>query len=399
MSTLLTDWSKSDHNISDRLILAVKNKDVAALNHGARQYLKLEGKLTGNEIALAGNHYMKGDKILITRTNKELGLINGDLAELVVASEGKFTIKLAGGEGIQDQKISFNPSEYNGFRHGYATTVFKAQGASIADVYMFHNGFAGIRNSYVSLSRNKIDLNLYANKESTSNLNSLIRQLSQDAEAGSSLSYLTESELEDRGVSYRLANDKNMLVRGFNSLLDFASDTATKLTDKYIPSAEYYNYKEPSQKYEPVEKVIEKTFAEIEEYSQAIIEEKLVVGGNAFYGSDKSKTTSASNESLNVAANINIINNAHNTASSNVISAKVNDAEVGILSHGEDKLKKSAKTRFYANVDRIRAQKLYESQKDEWDSEYKQLQSEIRFKAEFITRDLLGDPNKRLSNG
>ena len=52
MSALLTDWSKSDHDISDRLILAVKNKDVAALNHGARQYLKLEGKLTGNEIAV-----------------------------------------------------------------------------------------------------------------------------------------------------------------------------------------------------------------------------------------------------------------------------------------------------------------------------------------------------------
>ena len=65
MSALLTNWSKSDHDIGDRLILAVKNKDVAALNHGARQYLKLEGKLTGNEIAVAGNHYMKGDRILI----------------------------------------------------------------------------------------------------------------------------------------------------------------------------------------------------------------------------------------------------------------------------------------------------------------------------------------------
>ena len=157
MSALLTDWSKSNHDIGDRLILAVKNKDVAALNHGARQYLKLEGKLTGNEIALAGNHYMKGDKILITKTNKDLGLINGDLAELVLASEDKFIIKLAGVAEGQGKKISFNPSEYNGFRHGYATTVFKAQGASIADVYMFHNGFAGIRNSYVSLSRNKMD--------------------------------------------------------------------------------------------------------------------------------------------------------------------------------------------------------------------------------------------------
>ena len=100
---------------------------------------------------------MMGDRILITKTNKELGLINGDLAELVLAREDKFTIRLAGGVEGQGKKISFNPAEYNSFRHGYASTVFKAQCASIADVYIFHNGFAGIRNSYVSLSRNKID--------------------------------------------------------------------------------------------------------------------------------------------------------------------------------------------------------------------------------------------------
>ena len=118
MSALLADWSKGDHDIRDRLILAIKKKDVAALNHGARQYLKLEVKqLTGNEIAIAGNHYMKGDRIFITKINKELGLINGDLAKSVFVSEDKLTIKLAGREG-QNQKISFNASEYNGFRHG-----------------------------------------------------------------------------------------------------------------------------------------------------------------------------------------------------------------------------------------------------------------------------------------
>lgn len=418
MNVLLSDWSKSDHNISDRLILTVKNKDVAALNHGARQYLKLEGKLTGNEIAVAGNHYMKGDKILITKTNKELGLINGDLAELVLASEGKFTIKLAVEAKDQDKKISFNPSEYNGFRHGYATTVFKAQGASIADVYMFHNGFAGIRNSYVSLSRNKIDLNLYANKKSTSNLNSLIRQLSEDAEAGSSLSYLTARELEYKAISHKLANDKNRFVRGFNSLLDFASNTATKLTDKYIPSSQYYNYKEPKVKYEPANKVIEKTYSKIEEHHQAILEEKMVVGGNIFNNGDKSsfnsasttsssksKDISAGNEIIGVMSNLNITGNTSSAVLSNTGNIKnenANNQEAIIISSQiseSGKTRQSAKTRFYANADRFRSQKIYESQKEEWSMESEQLKSELKFKAEYITRDLLGDPNKRLSNG
>ena len=411
MSTLLNDWSKSDYNISDRLILTVKNNDVAALNHGARQYLKLEEKLTGNEIAIAGNHYMKGDKILITKTNKELGLTNGDLAELVVVSKGKFTIKLAGAEKEQNKKISFNPSEYNSFRHGYATTIFKAQGANIKGVYVYHDGFAGIRNSYVALSRFAEELKLYANKESTSNLNSLIRQLSQDAEAGSSLSYLTDKELEYRATSHKLANDKNRFVRGFNSLLDFVNSAATKFTDKYIPSSQYYNYKEPKAKYEPVFQVIEKTYNKIKEHNQVIMEEKMVVSGNIFNSSDKSsskpksKDIPAGNENTGVMGNLNITSSTSSAiyrdrgiidnAISNTPEAAASSSQI----HAQDKTRHSVKTRFYANLDILRAQKQYEAQQEEWSREYEQLKSELKFKVEYIVRDLLGDPNKRLSNG
>lgn len=269
IESLIKDWNKSKYNISDRLILAVKNSDVAALNNGVRQYLKLSGDLKGEEFAVADNHYMQGDRVLITKTNKELGLVNGDLAEITHASSGKFTIKLrdnttsdSAEEGFRE--ISFNPSEYSGFRYGYATTVFKEQGANILDVFVYHNRFAGIRNSYVAMSRMVEELKLYVNKESTANKHILIGQLSHDAEAGSSLSYLTESELKSKQLNSVLANDSRTIVRGFNKFIDFVGNTATKLADKYIPSSEYYNYREPKGQYESVEKVIEKTYFEIE---------------------------------------------------------------------------------------------------------------------------------------
>ena len=50
MQVLLADWSKSKESIRDRLIIAVTNRDVNALNHGARQYLKLSGDLRGEEV-------------------------------------------------------------------------------------------------------------------------------------------------------------------------------------------------------------------------------------------------------------------------------------------------------------------------------------------------------------
>ena len=118
MQELLGDWSSSKYGIGDRIILAVENKHVNALNAGARQYLKANGKLEGEEISVSGNYYMKGDRVLITGTNKELGVINGDLGEVIEASTEKFIISILGSEKI----IEFNPKEYDGFRHGYATT-------------------------------------------------------------------------------------------------------------------------------------------------------------------------------------------------------------------------------------------------------------------------------------
>ena len=399
MQLLLSDWSKSDYEISDRVILAVKNKDVAALNHGVREHLKLKDRLVGDEIAVGGNHYMKGDRILITKTNKNLGVINGDIAEIIDISLKKFTIRFASGNKENNKEISFNPSKYHGFRHGYATTIFKAQGASIKDVYVFHNGFAGIRNSYVALSRNINELNLYSNKEATTSTVMLIKQLSQDAEAGSSLAYLTKEELEFRALDQRLANDSSRFIRGVNSIIDFASNTATKIADKYLPSSEYYNYKEPKKRTESAEYVIDRTYEEIEQKNQ-IIMEKLVVGDHASSSSKSMVTSAADNRNINVITNIGITN----SESSNVNNDKNNNNNKEITGSattavGVGKVRQSAKSRFYAKADKIRSQQRYQAQKEEWGLEYERLKSEIRFKAERITRDLLGDPNKHLSNG
>ena len=191
MEALLLDWHKSKQSLENKLIIAVKNKDVDILNLGARQYLKASGYLQGKEIAIGVNHYMHGDRILIKQTNKELGLNNGDLLEITHVSKEQFTVKNAAGK-----EISFDPSKYNGFRHGYATTVFKAQGVSINDVFVLHDGFATIRNSYVALSRNVKDLNLYINNQATRSTEHLIKQLSYDPDSSSSLNYFTKGDLE-----------------------------------------------------------------------------------------------------------------------------------------------------------------------------------------------------------
>jgi Ti-type conjugative transfer relaxase TraA len=369
MQSLLADWSKSEEKISDRLIIAVKNIDVAALNHGARQYLKLEGVLSGEEIAVGGSHYMKGDRILIKETNKDLGLINGDFATVMHASKERFVVSL---EDVKDESdkpsdnskiVEFAPSEYRGFRHGYATTVFKAQGASIRDVYVFHDGFAGIRNSYVALSRNVNNLHLYINNQATKSIPHLIKQLGHDPEIGSSLSYFSQKDLADRFIANAPKQHKGLVGSLVGGFVDYASRQLTGLVDKHMPDSEYYNYKAPELKREKVEEVLGYVAQEInEEFDKEIIVERAVVGGNS-------------------SGNIEVQGRG--------VSSTLNS----------NNTRQSSKERFYANADYIRSRVSHLDRKAEWDSDMERLRSEVKFKTESIARDLLGEPNKTLSNG
>jgi Ti-type conjugative transfer relaxase TraA len=348
MQELLSNWNDSKYDIGDRIILAVENKHVNALNAGARQYLKANGKLEGEEISVSGNYYMKGDRILITATNKELRVINGDLGEVIGASTEKFIISILGSE----KTIEFNPKEYDGFRHGYATTIFKAQGASIKDVYVFHDKFSGIRNSYLSLSRHIDELRLYTNRESTIDMKMLVKQLSRDFDKGSSLQYLTEEEIRYRNN----VGEAKKTITG--RLLVGALNVLEKVTDKYIPKSEYYNYKEPARAITTVEKVNDRLVLE-EEALGFSVEHKIAVGENT--------------------------------------GTRISDVLREVSTTNKPRM--SAKERFYANADYVRGQKNRADLKAEWDRETEELRHMLKFKVESIACDLLGEPNKRLSNG
>jgi Ti-type conjugative transfer relaxase TraA len=369
MQSLIKDWHNSDYALNDRVILAVKNKDVLALNHGVREYLKQEGKLSGREFSLIDSFYMKGDKILITQTSKKLGLLNGDVGEITYVSEYKFIIKLG------EKEISFDPAEYNGFRHGYASTVFKSQGSSIKDVYVYHDGFSTIRNSYVSLSRHVNELNLYVNKGSTADMSHLARQLGNDFENSASLRYITQADhamnqSNEQTIAKMSRIDKMML-----GTYEFLEKNITKLADKYIPSSEYYNYVPPKQQNESVEQILDKTYAENQNtvFGERHVGEKLVVGDNVLKASNHDKQLS------------NVLSNVANIDSNNASTIK------------------GAKSRFYSNVDYVRNRgnsvARIEQLKVKWDNEALLLRKEVSFKAEQIAREMLGEPNKHLSSG
>lgn len=373
MDALVSNWDKSDERVKDRLILAVKNSDVRELNHRARQYLKLDGTLKGIEVKVGENHYMGGDRILLQKTNKDLGVVNGDLGKILEVAKDRFVIEMDVKEredrSNEYKIIELDPSKWSHFSHGYATTVFKAQGASIKDVYVYHDGFAGVRNSYVAVSRNINELNLYVNNQNTKSTEHLIKQLSYDPEKGSSLNYYSKEESIMHKQNTETLSNISLFDKALLGAYDFVSSHITKLTDKYLPKSEYYNYQEPRQKIEAVSEVIDKIHNQI-------YEQKLVVGGNISITNHNPRDT---NNTYNTS---NVLDTAHTLDTSDTAKPSL-----------------TPKSKFYANVDYIKNKEKYSLDvKTQLEKSTNILRQEANFKSEQIAIGLLGASNKHLSN-
>jgi len=112
----------------------------------------------------------------------------------------------------------------------------KAQGASIRGVFVFHDGFSTLKNSYVSMSRHVNDLRLYVNKQSTRNASTLINQLKYEKDYKASINYYTESELEN--IS-ELNKESTFLSGIISKAYETVKDFGAKILDKNLINHKY----------------------------------------------------------------------------------------------------------------------------------------------------------------
>ncbi|AFC74902.1 AAA family ATPase [Rickettsia parkeri] len=201
MARLINDWSNSKFAIDERLIITMRNAEVDSINQGIRELLKAQGFLTGQEYrhyvsSEKYEDYMAGDRILFKTTNKNLQIDNGDFATITSVSNDRFIAKTDNGK-----EVAFNPREV-GFKHGYASTVYKAQGSSIKDVYVLHNLAGNSRNSYVAMTRHIEEVKLYSNRETTKDMASLISQLSKSDNNLASINFKSLEELRTQEIKH-----------------------------------------------------------------------------------------------------------------------------------------------------------------------------------------------------
>lgn len=261
LNDLMYAWSKDmrDDPSPTKLILAQRNVDVDALNLAARDLIRYSGKLGDKDYAIMTkrgvSYFAEGDRIQLTETDKHQNLFNGNFGVIQKLSETLCTILQDNGE-----EVTFNPETYIGLRHGYAGTIYKAQGSTLPKTYVLHDRSTNLNNSYVSLTRQTEDLKVFATFNETHSLQHMAQQIGRQHGKEASLKYTTVKDLQKSTQQHSL----------IQKMSDTAREVTTKVKDHFHKNEDFYRIEKRDalqpQKVEtkdPVFQMAGKTFGEI----------------------------------------------------------------------------------------------------------------------------------------
>jgi Ti-type conjugative transfer relaxase TraA len=156
---LVADWWAYRLCGETTAMMAVRNSDVDDLNARARAYLVRRGDLHGPEIVLDQRPYQAGDDIICLRNDYRLGVCNGTRGRVVAVDPEQVTLTIA----VDGRPITL-PADYlaaGHINHAYATTIYKAQGATFDRGLLLGTDELYRERGYVGMSRGRISNHLY----------------------------------------------------------------------------------------------------------------------------------------------------------------------------------------------------------------------------------------------
>jgi len=183
-----------------RLVLAHRRADVADLNDQVRAVRQARGELKGQYVyqTTEGERaFAPGDRILFRENNRDLGVKNGMLGTVERAEPSRLEVRLdaAQGPGV-GRSVSISMADYAAVDHGYATTIHKAQGATVDRTYVLASGTMDRHLTYVSMTRHRDAVMLYAGRDEFMDADALSTRLSRAGLKETTLDYATRRGIE-----------------------------------------------------------------------------------------------------------------------------------------------------------------------------------------------------------
>jgi len=206
-----------------RLVLAHRRADVQDLNEAIRAARQERGELAG-EIAYqtteGARSFAPGDRLLFRENNRDLGVKNGMLGTVERAEaagltdDGRLVVRLDSARGPgQGRAVSVSMADYAAVDHGYATTIHKAQGATVDRAYVLASGTMDRHLTYVAMTRHRDEAQLYASREEFRAEGALSARLSRSQAKETTLDYDRAAYAQRRGMESEIIVPQAMRER------------------------------------------------------------------------------------------------------------------------------------------------------------------------------------------
>ncbi|HYM81203.1 MAG TPA: AAA family ATPase [Candidatus Limnocylindria bacterium] len=160
---LVTDWWAA-RDADRSVMIAFRRVDVRDLNGRARMLMRASGALGRAELQLAAGGFAAGDRVVLRRNDRALGVSNGDRGTIAgVDPTGRtIDVQLSGRRvrldaGYLDSATRHGPS----LQHAYAITGHVAQGLTFRQTFVLATDHISREWAYSALSRGRESNRLY----------------------------------------------------------------------------------------------------------------------------------------------------------------------------------------------------------------------------------------------
>jgi hypothetical protein len=172
---LVDAWWTSFRSGEHAMMYALRRADVDDLNKRARAHMAAAGLLGDERLVAAGREFAPGDRVMCLHNDRRLGVANGTTGTVTSVTGGE--VALAGGTRLPPTYLAAGH-----LTHSYASTVHKAQGATVDRAFLLGSDQLYREAGYVGLSRGRLSNELFvvsseAGKEMESPLGEIVRDL------------------------------------------------------------------------------------------------------------------------------------------------------------------------------------------------------------------------------
>jgi len=181
-----------------RFVFAYTNKDVDKLNAELRAVRRERSEL-GEDHRFITKHgeaaFAVGDRVQFSDTLRPAKIYNGNAGTItgIDADTGVIRATLDGLSA--GREVVWSASEFAGFRHGYAGTIYKGQGKTLDHTYLLHSEHWRQASSYVALTRQRESAHIFAATETARDVRDLAWQMSRVEVRSASVAWATTDEV------------------------------------------------------------------------------------------------------------------------------------------------------------------------------------------------------------